>query len=478
VAWDIAYAPKRSVRVPIRARITAAFAAVMLLLLIAIGLLAYLSMGAALLDEIDSDLRFRASAVEQTAQPDGSETPDPRLQEPREAFQQFVRADGTVLHATQGFDAPLLSRRDLAGMTGPRFFQRQVPGVVGDARLLAIPTGARAGARFLVVGASMADRIDALRQLVIVLAIGGPVAVAVACLAAWIVAGWALHPMERMRQQAAAITASGTERRMPVPRTRDELQRLALTLNGMLDRLASSMASERAFLERASHELRTPLAALRAEVDLALRRQRTAAELSAALASVSQETDRLSRLAEDLLVLARAGDGRLPLHREAVSLRATLDSVSTRFEARALELDVVLCAAAPDTTISVDSLRLRQALVNLLDNALRHTPRNGRVDLVGTIIGRDVRITVTDTGSGFGSAADEGTAGLGLRIVRAVARSHGGTVEIGRADEGGARVELVLPHAAGADSAGDTGCTEVTAGPAASSTSETGVQSS
>jgi two-component system OmpR family sensor kinase len=454
VAWGTACGPIRSVRLPIRARITAAFAAVMLLLLVAIAVVAHLAMSAALLDEIDSGLRFRASAAQHTSVTTRFEQPDPRLQEEREAFEQFLDADGRVLRATAGFETASLSGRDLRGVDRPRFFQRRLPGGVGETRLLAVPLPASTDATFLVVGTSMADRTDALHQLAEVMAIGGPAAVAFACLAAWLVAGWALHPMERMRQEAAAISASGPDRRMPVPGTRDELQRLALTLNGMLERLAASMAGERKFLERASHELRTPLAALRAEVDLALRRERSAEELTAALVSVSGETDRLSRLAEDLLVLARVGDGPLPVHREATSLPAILDSVAARFSARALDQEVSLTVSAPDATISVDPLRLQQALGNLLDNALRHTPPGGVVRLVGATEGPHARISVTDTGPGFTRAGEDGSAGLGLRIVRAVAATHGGTVEVGRAPEGGARVELVLPGAVAADVVG------------------------
>jgi signal transduction histidine kinase len=311
---------------------------------------------------------------------------------------------------------------------------------------------------FLIVGASMSDRTDALQRLATVLLFGGPTAIAAACVAAWIVAGWVLKPMDRMQQQAAAISSSaitspGLDRRMPVPRTRDELQRLALTLNGMLDRLAQSMTSERQFLERASHELRTPLAALRAEVDLALVRQRSADELEAALRSVSQETDRLARLADDLLVLARADDGRLPVHREPVSLRAFLEAAAARFAARAAGQDVALDVTAPDETVEIDPLRLRQALVNLLDNALRHAPAGSTVGLIGKVDEQAVRLSVTDLGPGFDdpaasahSSPDANAAGLGLRIVRGIAEGHGGVLRIGRGAEEGAVVELVLPR--------------------------------
>src|SRR5262249_36060271 len=142
-----------------------------------------------------------------------------------------------------------------------------------------------------------------------------------------------------------------------------------------------SLTRERAFLEQASHELRTPLAALRAEVDLSLRRERSAEELTAALHSVSQETDRLAQLADDLLLLARADNGRLPLHRQVIQLRATLESAAALFAARAVEAGISLDVRTPDA----DPLRLRQALVNLLDNALRHTPRDGTVQLTATV---------------------------------------------------------------------------------------------
>ena len=429
----------------------------MTLLLVGIGVTVYLSMGIALLDEIDAGLRFRAAAMSGISPKAAVEIPNARLEEPDEAFDQFMTVTGRVARATPGFTDPLLRPAEFAQIRQPTFFERRVPNVVGTARLLAVPLDSTVGAAVLVVGTTMADRTDALRRLQEVFLIGGPTAVGLACLAGWIVAGLALQPMERMRQQVSAITASGLDRRLTVPPARDEMQRLAQTLNNMLERLDRSLLRERAFLERASHELRTPLAALRAEVDLALRRRRTKGELSAALRGVSQETDRLVRLAEDLLVLARADDGRLPLHRQDLPLRSTLESASALFAARAQELGVQLAVDGPETTISADPLRLRQALVNLIDNALRHTPRGGTIRLAASISLTDVRIAVCDTGCGFAadavssdgdSARGVEAPGLGLRIVRAVAASHHGTVRIRRNDYGGATVELVLPHSA------------------------------
>jgi signal transduction histidine kinase len=447
-------------RLPIRVRVTAAFAAVLTLLLVGLGFLAYRWMDAALLDEIDSGLRFRAAATTPIGTPASGASeagrstiaqalPDPRLQEAHEAFGQLLTPNGRVLRASAGLTAPLLSAAQIAAISRPTFFQRHVPNLAGPARLLAVPSST--DSTLLVVGASMSDRTDALRRLGEIFVIGGPAAIALAWLASWVVAGSALRPVERMRQQASAITASGPDRRLTVPAARDELRWLAETLNDMLDRLDGSLIRERAFIEHASHELRTPLAALRAEVDLSLRRERSAEELTAALRSVSQETDRLAQLAEDLLVLARAADGRLPLHRQDIPLRATLESAAALFAARALEGGLTLSVDAPDIPFNADPLRLRQALVNLLDNALRHTPRHGTVRLTAAASGTDIHIAVSDTGPGIdGAAADGGDQtrsrpGLGLRIVRAIAAGHHGSVHIGRNLDGGTTVQLTLP---------------------------------
>jgi two-component system OmpR family sensor kinase len=434
-------------RLPIRVRITAAFAAVMLVLLTGIAALAYRRMSGDLLDEIDSGLRFKAAAVAEATSGGPIEEPDRRLQEPHEAFDQLLSQDGRVLRATRGFAHPLLGPAELSGLTGPAFLDRQVSGVARGARLLVLPLKSKAPAQFVVVGVSESDRHDALHQLAAVLLVGGSGAVALACLAAWFVAGWALHPVDRMQQQAAAITATGLEQRMPVPRTHDELHRLARTLNDMLDRLERSLTAERRFHERASHELRTPLAALRAEVDLALRRRRSAAELTAALRNVSEETDRLARLAEDLLVLARAEDGRLPLHREGTDLRQLIESATALFAARAAELDIELEVAASAAHVEVDPLRLRQLVTNLLDNALRHTPPGGSVRIDAAVRDGSIRMTVTDSGPGFTAnrLSEDEAPGLGLRIVRAIAAGHGGRVETGTAPQGGAQVEVILP---------------------------------
>ena len=251
-----------------------------------------------------------------------------------------------------------------------------------------------------------------------------------------------------------------------MPATGDELARLGESLNRMLGRLHEAVERERRFVGDASHELRTPLANLKAELELALRRDRTPDELIGALRSAAEETDRLTSLAEDLLVLARSEGSRLPVRREALDVARLVRETVASFAGRALELGVSVATTGADNELGaeLDPARVRQALGNVIDNALRHTPRGGRVGVDLRVEGDALMIEVADTGSGFDptfleralepfSRSDEarsrthGGAGLGLAIVRAVADAHGGSVEAGNRPDGGASVTIRVPRA-------------------------------
>jgi signal transduction histidine kinase len=235
---------------------------------------------------------------------------------------------------------------------------------------------------------------------------------------------------------------------------------LAETLNGMLDRLHEALDRERRFVDMASHELRTPLGVLRAEVELALKEPRTREELEAALRSVRQESERLGRLTQDLLVLARSDRGRLPVHRTDVDVSELLDRVASGFADRADAQGVRLRSEGSGVRGNVDRDRIRQALENLIDNALRHTGAGGEVVMRAAREGGGLAIEVVDSGRGFppdlldrvfepfaradGRGDIEG-AGLGLAIVRAVAEAHGGSATAENAPTGGAAVRIQVP---------------------------------
>ena len=451
-------------RLPLRVRLTAGFTVAMAVLLGVIALVLYLGIGAVLLDEIDTGLRSRAVTMEaDVADGFNLATPTRGLVESHEAFAEVIGPDGTVIESSPGVQAGLLSRSVVAGLTGPRFFQRHVEGVQRQARLLAVPVKRGSTRYVIVVGSSMSDRTDALNLLTVFFSVGGPLALVVASVVGWLVAGAALRPVERMRKQASAISASGPDERLSVPEANDEIRRLAQTLNAMLERVDSAVRAERRFLDNASHELRTPLTALKTELDLARARPRNETELRAALESASEEADRLARLADDLLLLSRAHAGRLPTRPEQTSLRDLLTSSANLFRRRAVAVGIDIELYVDDATVVLDRRRARQAVDNLLDNALRFARH--AIALRGTFENGAVRITIDDDGPGFPAGfadrafvaferaaeptprdnGNEGT-GLGLAIVKMIAESHGGTVSTGTADIGGARVTLMFPQ--------------------------------
>jgi signal transduction histidine kinase len=337
-----------------------------------------------------------------------------------------------------------------------------VPGIEGTTRLLLIPVHEGGRHLVVVVGSSLSARSEVLSRLLLFLLIGGPGALALASAAGWRLARGAFRPIERMRTEAEAISVSEPDRRLPVSSTHDEVGRLGATLNSMLDRLQDSVAQERRFIDEASHELRTPLAILTTELDLGLSKARTTAEMKEALRSGLEEADRLTGLADDLLVYSREQGQRAPLELSDVRIDRLLETVCASIRRRADAAMVTLKIDAPAVQVQIDERRLRQAIDNLLRNALEHTPRGGRITASAGVEGSWLTVAVEDTGPGIehgildrafepfarGSLdradSPEG-AGLGLAIVRAVAQAHGGSARAENRPVGGARVSITLP---------------------------------
>jgi two-component system OmpR family sensor kinase len=443
-------------RLPLRLRLTLAFAVVMAVVLAATGAFLYFRLASSLDEAIDDGLEARAADIAATLSSDQPRVPLEGAD--GERVSQVIEPDGDVLDGV----APLLDSGQLARVeSGERLLieRREVPGVEGPARLLATPAEAPRGTYVVVVGQALEDRDEALRSELVDLFLIGPAALILAALLGYGLATAALRPVEAIRAEAAAISAAEPERRLPLPESRDEIRRLGETLNAMLDRLQRGLERERAFVADASHELRTPLALLKTELEVALRRPRSEAELEAALRSASAETDRLAQLAEDLLVLARSDQGRLLLRREPIPVRDVLAGVAERFGRRAEEAGRVIEVEAPaGLRIDADAVRLEQALANLLENALRHG--RGSIRLVARERDGEVELHVLDRGAGFApefaqraferfTRADEaragGGAGLGLAIAQVIAAAHGGSAHVARRSGGGADVWLTLP---------------------------------
>jgi len=276
--------------------------------------------------------------------------------------------------------------------------------------------------------------------------------------AAYLVAANALAPVERMRRRAAEISGGERDARLPVPASSDVLTRLGETLNAMLGRVSDAVSRERALVSHASHELRTPLAVLKLELELALDPERSREEMADALRSAVEEVDRLTRLASDLLVIARAGEGQLPVRPQAVDVAAMLRASAERFDRIARTEGRTVRTDVPDSlVVALDPDRLEQALDNLLTNALRHGA--GTIELELRERDGAVELHVFDEGAGFpeeflphafepftraeASRTGEAT-GLGLSIVRAIAEAHGGSAGAGNRNGGGGHVWVLL----------------------------------
>jgi two-component system OmpR family sensor kinase len=451
-------------RISIRLRVTLVFAAVMALVLGATGFFVYLRFSAELDATINSGLRSRAGDVASLVREadSGLREGQKNLVGAGESFAEVLGANGRVSDSSLAVGQHvLLSAAEIRrALHGPIFLDRgPLPGLQDDSRLLAVPVSARGSEQVVVVGTSTQARDESLTDLAQLLLVGGPVALLLAALAAYGVAAAALKPVEAMRSRAAEISADEPDQRLPVPPTDDEVARLGVTLNEMLERLGEALAHERAFVADASHELRTPLAILRTELELALARGRSPEELRAALSSAAEETDRLTQLSEDLLTIAQTERGELPLRLSRVDLPDVLTGVERRFSRRAGERGgMIVVDVPPSLVIEADRLRLDQAVGSMVDNALRYG--GGEIEIRARAAGGSVEIHVLDAGSGFppdfigraferfsraSSSARDGGSGLGLAIVETVARAHGGEARAANREGGGADVWLTLP---------------------------------
>ena len=449
---------------PLRVRLTLVFAVSTAVTLVAVGVFVYLRSASDLLDTVDAGLRSRAAILVVDARRNGpaSVNVGSGLIEADEAFAQVVDPSGVIVRSNEIVSGTAMLSADVArSLETPMFFDSRLPGIDNVTRLFAAPVPTPSGRSVVVVGTSLQDRADQLLQLGVTLAIVTPIAVILISIAGWLLAGAALRPVERMRREAAAISSSDPETRLTLPPADDEITRLGATMNAMLDRIQGSVERERRFVDDASHELRTPLSILKAELDLALARPRTPDELTAALRSAATETDHLVRLAEDLLVLARSHDGRLPVRGQTTDLSELLETIAERHRSAAAHAGVELSVDAPPGQICVDVARLRQALDDLLDNAVRHTPRGGRIHVAGVVADGSIDLVVEDSGRGFPpellsrafepfvrspeeGEQDRGRSGLGLAIVRVIAEAHGGSVRAENLPRGGARISMVV----------------------------------
>ena len=443
---------------PIRLRLTVLFTAGALLLLGGLGVLFIRQLGGGLVSNLDGALRTRANELIGQLGPEGSNFSDPGqnpLLLPGGTYGQVLTVRAVIIQSSDGLGKqPLLTAAQAAGAAhGPVSIDVPVTLTTSAAgadpltmRVLAVSSGhpgvvvAVAGSREVINQALRSARGQLLLLGIAVLALSSA--------GAWFLAGGALRPMERMRRQAAELQAHDADGALAVPSTRDEVARLAVTLNDLLARQHAALHREQAFVADAGHELRTPLTVLKGELELASRPGRSRAELSQTIATVSQETDRLVRLAEDLLDLS--GDRAAPPLMTEFDLSRLVRMAAQTATAWASVSQVALQVQVPPGLMANGNpLRLRQAVDNLLTNAIRMSPPGGTVWVIAYALQREACVEVQDQGPGFPhtflpiafkrftrsdhartrNAQDlrGGGSGLGLAIVRAIMHEHHGS---------------------------------------------------
>jgi hypothetical protein len=453
--------------VKIRYRLAVASAAVTLVLFGVAGFLFVRSFRDGLVDSLDQGLGPQVSTLARQARAGDVSLDDRSTIATSEVVAQVLDGRGRVLEATKEAGRQAVIDADtIARARGGRTHTNVSVGSEPEPfRVVAAPVrGEGTGpGRIVLVGTSMEATDAAVARVERAAIIGGSAAVLLAAVGAWLLAGAALRPVDRMRRQAEAISEHDMTARLNVPSTRDELAALSTTMNALLARLQTSLDRQRNFVADAGHELRTPLSVLQTELELAARPTRTRKELVEAVAQAGREAERLSGLADELLFLARSDVAGTTIQRESVEVEPLLERSAEAIRTRAREHDVVVRVEAHGASSAwLDADLVRRALDNLLDNAVRYSPPGSVVTVSARATDtRGLEIQVEDAGPGFSDAflphaferfrraddartRDDGGAGLGLSIVLAIAQAHGGTATASNRNGGGAVVTLAL----------------------------------
>ncbi len=450
----------------IRNRLVAIFAvSAGILLVLTCGLL-YIAFDAQLDGTIDQTLHDRAAEVTADLHEGSVHI------RPGEPFGVLLDPEtGQVIDSTAiaSQRTPVLTRRELARAREQEIVvdRRRVTGLGERGRVLARPETTAAGQPVVIVVGESLDAVAHARQrLGLLLGVASPVLIGAIAGCGWVLAGAALRPVQRMTEEAEAISLRESGQRLKQPPGDDEIAHLGHTLNAMLDRIEASLARERAFVDDASHELRTPLSILRGELELACDRPGTRAEMRRTLEIALQEAEQLGRLTEDLLTLARADSGRLVARGSEVDLMIAVRQAVSRYRA---PTDPGVEVVGGSVRVAADPVLLEPLLRNLITNACRHAAAQVRVALSSE--GGWAVLTVADDGKGFPPAflpvaldrftradadrgRDHGGSGLGLAIVAAVVHAQHGRVEVGNGEPlGGGRITVWLPMAGGGDQA-------------------------
>jgi heavy metal sensor kinase len=459
------------VRLPIRVRLTAWYVLLVAAAIVLLGAFVLVRLRADLTADYDRSLHLAAGRIQSLYELEGpaqfaSLSGDVVSVLPADSGAQLIAAHG-ALTASAGRDLPSAALLDAAQrrrvLAGHKLVMT-THGRTDSEPFRVYATAVRRGTeRSALVVASSLEGVDAavhrVRSLIL---IGGPALLLVLATCGWVLARRALLPVARLTEHAQRIEVDRLEERVPVPRASDEIGRLAVTLNHMLHRLERGVQDKRRLVADASHELRTPLAAMRSELDVALRYGRLQPEAVEVLESAREEVERMGRTVEDLLTLARFDEGRLELLPRPFALGPVIREVAAELGPIAADKQVTIVMDTDDSVVTADRERVRQVVTNLVDNAVRYSHPGGEVKVATWRRDGDVGIRVEDAGVGIPSPAlprvfdrffrvdrartrTPGGSGLGLAIAQEIVAAHGGRVWA-ESDEGrGSRFTVALP---------------------------------
>lgn len=459
----------------LRVRLTLWYGTALALVLAVFAGVLYAEMARELREQVDQSLAEAAAAavrsIEQSRANPFSQFEDLAAQFPELAVvDKFFQIFGPTGAIT--IQSPHIKRQDIPlsqfalgeALQGRSVFQSAKFAGESPLRLVTVPIVANGALVNVVqVGTSLQPVEEALHRLLLVLAVMLPVALAVSLAAGWFLAGRALRPVGSITQAARRIAEGDLSQRLTVPPAADEIGTLVATFNDMIAKLDGSFQQVRRFSADASHELRTPLTVMKGETELALRRPRASEDYKLVLESNLEEIDRLTRIVDELLFLSRADLGEVTMASLPVHLDELLQEVQKQASVLGQErnVQVALGSLAPATVLG-DELRLRELLLNLVDNAVKYSKPGGRVELDLAAGGGQARLSVSDQGIGIPpdalarifdrfyrtnearAHAKQGT-GLGLSICKWIAEAHRGRIEVHSQPNQGSRFTVILP---------------------------------
>jgi len=371
--------------------------------------------------------------------------------ESNDRFIRITRADGAVVYASGPPRGDSFDPSQVPGLTAgdPREAARKVALAGGSLLIATVPATAADGTRYRVeVGTSAAPLEGTLRRLLGMLALGLPLTVAVAVAGGFVLVRRALDPVERIARKAQEITQHNLSERLPAVHSGDELERLSVSLNRMISRLQEAIDGSKQFVADASHELRTPLTVMRGELESLAQDPQLGRETRETLGSVLEEVERLAEIVESLFALSRLDAGEASAQWRRFDLAELAATTAEQMGLLATDKNVsVACDSAPGVIVEGDPARLKQVIVNLLDNAIKYTAAGGRVRLTVRREQGFAILEVADDGIGIPAEAlphvfkrffrvdtsrsrEQGGAGLGLAIVKSICSAHGADIEV------------------------------------------------